>query len=78
MDYKAGQALKAQIYQKVEQLIQQGHEISVRWVPGYSKVERNEMVDKVVKEAARGEKIQTAGWTSLTYLRRQLTEEKSS
>lgn len=29
MDNKAGQALKAQIYQKFEQLIQQGHEISV-------------------------------------------------
>ena len=78
MDYKAGQALKAQIYQKVEQLIQQGHEISVRWVPGHSKVEGNEMADKAAREAAGGERIQTARWTSLTHLRRQLTEEKSS
>ena len=70
MDYKVGQALKAQIYQKVEQLIQQGHEISVRWVPGHSKVEGNEMADKVAREAAGGERIQTARWTSLTHLRR--------
>ena len=78
MDCKAGQALKAQICQKVKQLIEQGHEISVRWVPSHSKVEGNEMVDKAAREAAEGERITTARWTSLTYLKRQITEEKKS
>ena len=78
MDCKAGQALKAQIYRKVKQLIQQGHEISLRWVPSHSKVEGNEMADKAAREAAGGERIQTARWTSLTHLKRQITEAKKS
>ena len=76
MDCKAGQALKTQIYQKVEQLIQQGHEISVCWVPSHCKVERNERADKAAKEAAGRERIQTARWTSLTHdesLKRKVT-----
>ena len=60
MDCKAGQALKVQIYRKVEQLIQQGHKISLRWFPSHSKVEGNERADKAAREAAGGEKIQTA------------------
>ncbi len=60
MDCKVGQALKAQIYQKVEQLIQQGHEISVYWVPSHSKIEGNKRADKAAREATRRERIQTA------------------
>ncbi len=78
MDCKAGQALKAQIYQKVKQLIQQGHEISVCWVPSHCKVEGNERADKAAKEAAGRERIRTARWTSLTHLKRQVTKEKKS
>ncbi len=78
MDCKAGQALKAQIYQKVERLIQQGHEISLRWVPSHSKVEGNEMVDKAAKEAAEGARIQTVRWTSQNHLKSQITEAKKS
>ncbi len=78
MDCKAGQALKAQIYQKVERLIQQGYEISLHWVPSHSKVEGNEMADKAAREAAEGERIQMDRWTSLTHLKRQITEAKKS
>lgn len=59
IDSKAGQALKCQIYQKVEQLTRQLHEISVRWVPGHSNMEGNERADVAAKEAARGERIRT-------------------
>lgn len=54
MDNKAGQALKGQIYRKVEQLTQQKHKILVHWVPGHSNVEGNEKADVAAKEAARG------------------------
>ena len=57
LDCKAGQALKAQIYQKVEQLIQQRHGISVCWVPIHCKVEGNERAERAAKEAAGGERI---------------------
>ncbi len=73
MDCKAGQALKTQIYQKVEQLIQQGHEISVCWVPSHCKVERNDRADKAAKEAAGRERIQTARCTGLTHLKGRIT-----
>jgi len=78
LDCKAGKALKAQIYQKVGQLIQQGHRISVCWIPSHCKVEGNEKADKAAREAAGRERIQTARWTSLTHLKRQITEEKNS
>ncbi len=60
MDCKTDQALKAQIYRKVEQLIQRGHEISVCWVPSHCQIEGNERADKAAREAAGGERIQTA------------------
>ena len=57
MDSSAGQALKIQIYQKADQLTQQGHSISVYWVPGHSGLEGNERADKAAKEATTGERI---------------------
>ncbi len=59
MDCKAGQALKVQIYRKVEWLIQQRHEISLCWIPNHSKVEENEMADKIAKKVVEEERIQT-------------------
>ena len=64
------------IYQKAKKLVQQGHDISVRWVPGHSGVEGNERADKAAKEAAIGERVRTAKWTSLTHIKQQITEEK--
>ncbi len=60
LDCSAGQALKAQIYQKVDQLIRQRHELSLYWVPSHCKVEGNEKADQAAKEAARGGRLQTA------------------
>ena len=78
MDCKAGEALKAQIYRKVEHLTRQTHEISISWVPSHCNVEGNENADKAAKKAAGGERIRTAKWTSLTHLKRRITEEKKS
>ena len=65
-----------QIYQKAKKLVQQGHSIFVICVPGHSGIEGNERADKAAKEAARREKVQTAKWTSLTHVKRQIKEEK--
>ena len=78
IDNKAGQALKAQIYQKVKQLIRQGHEVSICWVPSHCKIEGNDRADQAAKEAAQGDRIWTAKWTSLTHLKRQITDEKKA
>lgn len=58
-DYMVGQVLKARIYQKVKQLMQQKYEFSVRWVSSHCKVEENKRANKGAKEAARRKKIQT-------------------
>ena len=74
----AGQALKLQIYQKAQELVERGHSIFIRWIPGHSGVEGNERADKAAREAALGRRVRTAKWTSLTHVRRQITEEKQS
>lgn len=48
-DRHGDQALKIQIYQKAKKLVQQGYDISIRWVLGHSGVEGNEKADKAAK-----------------------------
>ncbi len=72
----AGQALKLQIYQKAQELVERGHSILIRWIPGHSGVEGKERADKAAKEAALGRRVRKAKWTSLTHVRRQITDEK--
>ena len=66
----AGQALKFQIYQKAQKLVERGHNVSVMWVPGHSGVDGNERADKAAKEVALGGRVRTAKWTSLTHVKR--------
>ena len=54
MDNKGGQALKAQIYQKTKQLVQQRHKRSICWVSSYCGIKGNEKADLAAKEAAGG------------------------
>lgn len=65
-----------QIYQKTEQLVQQGHEISIRWISGHNKIEGNERADRAAKKVAGEGKVRTARWTSLAHVKRQITEER--
>lgn len=76
MDCKAGQVLKAQIYQRVERFIQQRYEISLRLVSSHSKIEGNEMIDKITKKTAQGQRFQIVRLTSLTHLKKQITKAK--
>lgn len=66
----AGQALKIQIHHKTKLLRQQGHEISVYWVPSHSGLEENnEKVDAAAKNAAMGGRSQLAKWPSLRHVK---------
>lgn len=76
MNSKEGQALKAQIYQKAKQLVQQRHQISICWVPSHCGIEGNEKADLAAKEAAGGQRVHIVKWKSLTHLKRRITEEK--
>ena len=67
-----------QIYQKSQGLVERGHSIFIRWIPGHSGVEGNERADRAAKEAALGRRVRIAKWTSLTHVRRSITEEKQS
>lgn len=78
MDSKAGQALKIQIHQKVEQLIRHRHEISLYWVPNDCNIKGNEKADLAAKEAAGEERIRTAKWASLAHIKRRISEEKTA
>lgn len=47
-----GLAARALVYQKAKELTSSGHSITLRWVPGHSKVEGNEKADLAAKRAA--------------------------
>lgn len=47
-----------------------------RWIPGYIVLEKNWRADKAAKEAHYEKKVKTAKWTSLTYIRGQIIDEK--
>lgn len=49
---EAGQVLKAQIVKRTKLLQAKDSKVTIQWVPSYSKVEKNERVDKTAKEAA--------------------------
>lgn len=68
--------MKMQIYEKVQRRVQQRYDISIRWIPGHSKVEGNERADRAAKEAAVGVKVRTAKRSSLAHIKRQVTDEK--
>ena len=74
----AVQALKLQIYQKAQEVVEQGPRISIRWIPGHTGVEGNKRANRAAKEAASGKRVRTAKWTSLTHVRRQIIGEKQS
>lgn len=74
----AGQALKIQIFKRAKQLHTHGGELVVRWIPGHSGIEGNEQADKAAKEAATDGRIQTARWSSLSHIKRKITEARNS
>lgn len=74
MDDRECQALKTQIYHKTELLIQQGHKVSIFWVPSHSGLEGNEKADEAAKNAAMERSTQTARWSSLSHVKRQHTK----
>ena len=75
MDNKADQALKVQIYQKLEQMGQQKHEILLCWVPNYCNIEGNKKVELAAKEVTGEKRIRTAEWTSLAHIKIRIIKE---
>ena len=74
----AGQALKIQILKRAKQPYIHGGELVVRWIPSHSGIEGNERADKAAKEAATDGRIQTARWSSLSHIKRKITEARNS
>lgn len=49
-----------QSYQKAEKLVLKGNSNFVRWFPGHSGIEKNEIADNDAKEVTMREKVRTA------------------
>lgn len=50
----------------------------VRLIPSHSRIEGNERADKAAKEAATDGRTQTARWSSLSHIKRKITEARNS
>lgn len=72
----AGQALRIQIYRRVNQLQARGGKVTVRWIPSHSGIEGNEQADKAAKDAAANGRSQSAQWSSLAHVNRKIKEAK--
>lgn len=51
-----GQALKAQIVEKAKKLEVSRKKVTIRWIPSYSKIKKNELVNKAGKKLLQGKK----------------------
>lgn len=76
IDNKENQSLKAWIYQKTKQPVQQRHQILICGVSSHCNIEGNKKVDLAAKKVARRQKVHTIKWTSLTHLKRRIIDEK--
>ena len=73
-----GQALKIQIYGQARQLLNQGGDVTIRWIPGHKEIEGNERADRAAKDAAANGRSQTARWSSLAHVNRKINEARKS
>ncbi len=73
-----GQTLRIQIYKQARQLRAYGREVIVRWIPGHSRVEGNERADKAAKKVVANRRAQVAWWSSLTHVKKKITDAKNS
>ena len=73
-DGGAGQAVASQIHKRTRQLMDRGHTVEVRWVPGHAGVEGNEVADQAAKQAAEGRGRKAVEWSSIAHVRRKGTE----
>ena len=72
-----GQALRAQLVKRAKLLQTRGSEVTIQWVPSYSKVEGNKQANKAAKEAAIRGKA-TAKCSSLVYINQYKVVAKKS
>ena len=67
-----GLAVRDLVHQKPKELTTNGHSVTLRWVPGHSKVEGNERANCAAKRAAERGGIETDCWSSLTHVKTEL------
>lgn len=69
--------LRSLIYQKAGELQDNGHPITFRWIPSHSGLIGNEKADLAAKNRAEKGGGLTERWSSLAYVRRNVTEMRS-
>lgn len=67
-----GLAVRDLVYEGAKELTKNGHSVTLRWIPGHSKIEGNEKADSAAKIAADGGRKETDCWSSLTHVKKKL------
>lgn len=68
--------LRGHVYQEMEELQQIGHPITFQWVSGHFGLIGNEKADLSARNRAEKSGKLTERWSSLAYIRRNITEMK--
>ncbi len=75
---KENRFLRGQIYYKAENLMRDRHIVVCRWIPGHAGLTRNEKADLAAKNKAEKEGKQAERWSSLTYIKKNLAQVRST
>lgn len=67
-----GLAVRDLVYERAKELTKNGHSVTLRWIPGHSKIEGNEKADSAAKIAEDGGGKETDCWSSLTHMKTKL------
>ena len=65
------------VHEKFENLESNGHHTTIRWIPSHSGLIGNEKADRAARNKAERWGKQAERWSSLAYIRKDLTEAQS-
>ncbi len=78
LTYQGNRFLQGLIYQKAQELQQNGYPITFKWIPNHSGLIKNEKANQAARNRAEKSGRLTERWSSLVYVRSKVSEMRSN